>query len=1223
MRRKPKLLSNAAGWHHTGPKVLAAWLGLSLLMLGAARPVDAQVVVSINASDDSAKESPPDSGEFVVTREGGNPIAPATVNYTLSGTATGGEDYVALPGSVTLNFFQRQATIPVNVTGNDGVFEGDETVTVTLQKDQGENVRIGGNATATITIFDSPHSVTAQTASNATENPVSAGEIVISLNASNESGAPIAVTIAVSGTATSGVDYLPLNSTVEIPEGTSSASIEVTPIVDDLLETNETIVVTLTRTSDARVPVGDPATATVTIVDDDSAGDDDGDGLPNTAECPDFNECRDSNDDGIPDHQDPDDDGDGVPTASENPPDRDTDGDGVPDYLDNDDDGDSRLTQDEDLNEDGDGNPATNPTDLDNDGIPDYLDAEDQGGPKGDLDGDGLTNEREEELGTDPLRADTDGDGVEDGAEISAGTDPLDVASYADADGDLVPDAVEIVDGTDPNDGDFFLDSDQGGTPDHVESVIYPTFGIPASNVMDARDDRRDFDGDRLPDRLEIVSGSDPDDSNSPTENGAGDDDGNGVANAVEAYLATIGITTVSAVSDFDRDGYPDAREVSFALNPLGATARDDDGDSVPNVIEAAAGVDIDATTDSDADGVPDAREIALGADPLDANSPVANGNLDDDGDGITNGIEHVLGLLGVSDDPSASTDSDGDGIVDAEEIRFGSDPARDEQPVPWIVLRQADFGPVRALASEGGSATATVATGGHQSGMLRYDWSASDNAILAVTAGGQTSRSLTFAPQTLPPGHYDLEARVQRTVGSFSSADSVVRFTLEVQPNVDADDIVDGDNDGVPDAADDRDGRNGFANRLQANAGTELQADAGVRLQLGSTARSALSNTAAVTLSDIASAGDGSGGSVGNSEDDFEYLSGINDFEVTNLPHAGAVVRIVVPLAAAIGEFPDYRKFRADTGWRDFVVDANNDLKSASGSSGTCPAPGDAAWQPGLTPGHNCVQLTIEDGGPNDSDAAAGPNGVIKDPGGVGTPKGRVTAGQGSGSMDPWMLAALGLIAAGLVLRRRLARSVPVSALMLAVLLVTSTTQVHADTFIGVGGGLSNLEPETAGTPFSVADNQDFGLKVFAGFDLTAISPHLSVEGFWSNLGQATLQERGAVDYSVYGAGLSFGASIPNSPRLSVFVEGGLAQLDVSANVPFDQQQDTTLFFGLAGNYAIRRHWYLQLEYEYFAEDAQFLSLSIVKRFRSGGSSRAKTIPLPESRNEEGREID
>ena len=97
-----------------------------------------------------------------------------------------------------------------------------------------------------------------------------------------------------------------------------------------------------------------------------------------------------------------------MPTADENAPGQDTDDDGRPDYQDNNDDDDGRLTQDEDANEDGDGNPATNPTDIDDDGVADYLDPDDQGGPTGDPDGDGLTNEREEEIGVDPVRYDVD-----------------------------------------------------------------------------------------------------------------------------------------------------------------------------------------------------------------------------------------------------------------------------------------------------------------------------------------------------------------------------------------------------------------------------------------------------------------------------------------------------------------------------------------------------------------------------------------------------------------------------------------------------------------------------------------------------------------------------------------------------------------------------------------------------------------------------------------------
>jgi hypothetical protein len=63
-------------------------------------------------------------------------------------------------------------------------------------------------------------------------------------------------------------------------------------------------------------------------------------------------------------------------------------------------------------------------------------------------------------------------------------------------------------------------------------------------------------------------------------------------------------------------------------------------------------------------------------------------------------------------------------------------------------------------------------------------------------------------------------------------------------------------------------------------------------------------------------------------------------------------------------------------------VLNANNSIMSSAGNSGYCPPPGAAQWQPGLSEGHWCVQLTIEDGGPNDDDGLA--NGTIVDPGGV-----------------------------------------------------------------------------------------------------------------------------------------------------------------------------------------------------------------------------------------------
>ncbi len=66
-------------------------------------------------------------------------------------------------------------------------------------------------------------------------------------------------------------------------------------------------------------------------------------------------------------------------------------------------------------------------------GCGDLLDV--RAGGSFDSDGDGLSDRREQRLGTDPTHPDTDSDGVSDGDEIEAGTSPL--ARDSDGDGIL------------------------------------------------------------------------------------------------------------------------------------------------------------------------------------------------------------------------------------------------------------------------------------------------------------------------------------------------------------------------------------------------------------------------------------------------------------------------------------------------------------------------------------------------------------------------------------------------------------------------------------------------------------------------------------------------------------------------------------------------------------------------------------------------------------------
>jgi len=195
-----------------------------------------------------------------------------------------------------------------------------------------------------------------------------------------------------------------------------------------------------------------------------------------------------------------------------------------------------------------------------------------------DCDNDGLTNQREKDLGTDPLKADTDGDGVPDGVEVTDGTDPLDAGKYKDTDGDLVPnfietadatatgdslkykdsdkdgvpDYIELRDGTNPNSATSFKDTDGGGVPDYVETVLFPNMGLAATNPNGRGDDEQDTDGDGVPDYQELLEGKDAKDPSSFT-----DSDGDGVPDHVERKDGT-NPTNPNDAKDSDGDGVPD-----------------------------------------------------------------------------------------------------------------------------------------------------------------------------------------------------------------------------------------------------------------------------------------------------------------------------------------------------------------------------------------------------------------------------------------------------------------------------------------------------------------------------------------------------------------------------------------------------------------------------------------------------------------------------------------
>ncbi|MBX7157636.1 MAG: hypothetical protein K1X66_04535 [Verrucomicrobiae bacterium] len=117
---------------------------------GMPPPPDATNIVSVVATDGSASELGANPGTFTLSRSGSTNAI--TVLYAMSGTATNGDDYTTLPGSIQLGENVMSADIVLNPIV-DGIDETAETATLTLSPDNAYQID-PNNANATITITE-------------------------------------------------------------------------------------------------------------------------------------------------------------------------------------------------------------------------------------------------------------------------------------------------------------------------------------------------------------------------------------------------------------------------------------------------------------------------------------------------------------------------------------------------------------------------------------------------------------------------------------------------------------------------------------------------------------------------------------------------------------------------------------------------------------------------------------------------------------------------------------------------------------------------------------------------------------------------------------------------------------------------------------------------------------------------------------------------------------
>ena len=191
-----------------------------------------------------------------------------TASYAVTGgTATsGGMDYTLTDGTLTFTPGETTKALSVPIV-DDLMFESDETILITLFNPQNTAQREPSQHTLTITENDTRPSVAFETAT--AEGSENGGIAHLNVVLSNPSSETVTVAYAATGGSAQGggVDYLLTPGTLTFAPGETTKTIAVSLVNDQVLDPNETVMVTLSDPQNATL--GATATESLTITDND------------------------------------------------------------------------------------------------------------------------------------------------------------------------------------------------------------------------------------------------------------------------------------------------------------------------------------------------------------------------------------------------------------------------------------------------------------------------------------------------------------------------------------------------------------------------------------------------------------------------------------------------------------------------------------------------------------------------------------------------------------------------------------------------------------------------------------------------------------------------------------------------------------------------------------------------------------------------------------------
>ena len=219
--------------------------------------------IRVEAVDAVATESG-DSGRFRVSR-GGSLSSSVLVTFTVTGTATHASDYAHLARTITIPAGATSATVDL-VPLEDDLREATETVIVTLAPSA--LYALDAPRTASVAIRDNDNASSRLTVSMSAIDRIASEQADsgrFMLTRTGGTADPLTVDLEWGGTASNGVDYTRVPTTITFASGVQRLNVLITPVSDPLTEGAETV--TLHVVPSTAIYVGPYDRAVVSIAD--------------------------------------------------------------------------------------------------------------------------------------------------------------------------------------------------------------------------------------------------------------------------------------------------------------------------------------------------------------------------------------------------------------------------------------------------------------------------------------------------------------------------------------------------------------------------------------------------------------------------------------------------------------------------------------------------------------------------------------------------------------------------------------------------------------------------------------------------------------------------------------------------------------------------------------------------------------------------------------------